>query len=109
MAVLSDQKPYEFKALFTLIHVALRARNVTGGGEEMLRLRAYEKLQNLVLHGQVKKVGKQYKGIRKGLLLLSESLKAQREGLPFQPADRAKPAASPAAPKRATKAKAVAK
>lgn len=106
VAVLSDQKPYEFKALFTLIHVALRARNVTGGGEEMLRLRAYEKLQNLVLHGQVKKVGKQYKGIRKGLLLLSESLKAQREGLPFQPADRAKPTvAVAAAPKRTPKAK----
>jgi hypothetical protein len=41
-----------------------------------LRLRAYDKLQNLVQHGQVKKTGKQYKGVRKGLLLLAENLKA---------------------------------
>ena len=70
----------------------------------MLRLRAYEKLQNLVLHGQVKKVGKQYKGIRSNLLLLSESLKAQRNGLPVQAAKPAKPAAPrKRAPKAAAK------
>lgn len=103
VAVLSDQKPYEFKALFTLVHGALRARNAAGGGEEMLRLRAYEKLQNLVLHGQVKKVGKQYKGVRKGLLELSENLKVQRKGLPFQPAKSA------SAPKPARKPKGAAK
>lgn len=29
----------------------LKARNAVSGGEEMLRLRAYEKLQNLVTRG----------------------------------------------------------
>ena len=76
VAVLSGPKSYEFKALFLVIQAALRARNATSGGEEMLRLRAYDKLQNLVQHGQVKKTGKQYKGVRKGLLLLAENLKA---------------------------------
>ena len=66
VAVLSGPKSYEFKALFLVIQAALRARNATSGGEEMLRLRAYDKLQNLVQHGQVKKTGKQYKGVRKG-------------------------------------------
>lgn len=33
-----------------------------GGGEKMLRLRAYEKLQSLVRAGIVKKNGKEYRG-----------------------------------------------
>ncbi|MEZ5429785.1 MAG: hypothetical protein R3F31_01100 [Verrucomicrobiales bacterium] len=33
------------------------------GGEEMLRLRAYEKLQNLVTRGLVEKNGKEYRGM----------------------------------------------
>ena len=82
VAVLSGPKSYEFKALFLVIRAALRARNAASGGEEMLRLRAYDKLQNLVQHGQVKKTGKRYKGVRKGLLLLAEKLKTQRESSP---------------------------
>jgi predicted transcriptional regulator len=79
VAVLSGPKSYEFKALFLVIQAALRARNAISGGEEMLRSRAYDKLQNLVKHGQVKKTAKQYKGVRKDLLLLAENLKALRE------------------------------
>ena len=82
VAVLSGPKSYEFKALFLVIQAALLARNGTSGGEEILRLRAYDKLQNLVKHGQVKKTGKQYKGVRKDLLLLAENLKALRENGP---------------------------
>ena len=63
VAALSGSKSYEFKALFSVIHAALRARNAASGGEEMLRLRAYEKLQNLVARGAVKKNGKKYKGL----------------------------------------------
>ena len=48
----------------------LRARNAASGGEEMLRLRAYEKLQNLVSRGMVKKVEKKYKGVPKILATL---------------------------------------
>lgn len=61
--VLSEKTSYEFKALFTVIHANLKARNAASGGEEMLRLRAYEKLQNLVGLGVVKRTGKEYRGV----------------------------------------------
>ena len=66
--VLSSKATFEFKSLFTIVHANLRARNAAGGGEEMLRLRAYEKLQNLVQAGVVKKVGKEYKGVSAALV-----------------------------------------
>src|ERR1700749_1550080 len=66
-SVLSSRSTYEFKELFEVVHANLRARNAASGGEEMLRLRAYEKLQNLVACGMVKKDGKKYKGIPKQL------------------------------------------
>ena len=58
-----QKNSYEFKELFDLVHSNLRARNAASGGEEMLRLRAYEKLQALVSRGMVKKVVKKYKGL----------------------------------------------
>ena len=61
--VLSQKTWFEFKALFTIVHENLRARNAASGGEEMLRLRAYEKLQTLVQGGVVKKDGKKYRGV----------------------------------------------
>jgi hypothetical protein len=60
--VLSQKTPYEFKQLFVVLHDNLRRRNAANGGAEMLRLRAYEKLQNLVSRGAVKKNGKIYTG-----------------------------------------------
>ncbi len=66
-AVLSKKASFEFKALFDIVHANLRDRNAAGGGEEMLRLRAYEKLQNLVRAGIVKKTGKEYRGDAAGL------------------------------------------
>ena len=74
VAVLSAPKSYEFKALFLVIQAALRARNTTTGGEEILRLRAYEKLQNPVQHGQVRKTDSNTKACGKSLLL-AENLK----------------------------------
>ncbi len=104
--VLSSSKSYEFKALFLVVHAALRARNAAGGGEEMLRLRSYEKLQTLVQHGQVKKTGKQYKGVRKPLLLLAESLKSLRENGPvFTPRPSNNPPAKAAAAEPEPKAR----
>jgi len=44
VAVLSRRASFEFKQLFDIVHENLRARNAASGGEEMLRLRAYEKL-----------------------------------------------------------------
>lgn len=81
VVALSSAKPYEFKALFLVIHAALRARKATTGGEEMLRLRTYEKLQFLVQHGQVKKEGKIYRGLKKPLQLLADQMREFRKSL----------------------------
>src|SRR5579862_1412641 len=70
VSVLSQRSSFEFKQLFDIVHENLRARNAASGGEEMLRLRAYEKLQNLVARGMVKKNGKKYKGLPKQLATL---------------------------------------
>lgn len=64
---LSKKAWFEFKVLFEIVHTSLKARKVTGGGEEMLRLRAYEKLQNLVHAGVVEKNGKKYRGVTAAL------------------------------------------
>jgi len=66
--VLSRKASFEFKALFLIVHANLKLRNAAGGGEDMLRLRAYEKLQNLVLAGVVKKTGKKYTGVASALV-----------------------------------------
>ena len=67
VAAFASKTTYEFKPLFDLIFLNLRARNAASGGEEMLRLRSYEKLQSLVDRGAVKKtvtgVTKKYKGV----------------------------------------------
>jgi len=65
--VLAGKASFEFKALFDVVHANLKSRNAATGGEEMLRLRAYEKLQNLVTAGVVKKTGREYKGVPAGL------------------------------------------
>ena len=70
-AVLSSRKSFEFKELFDKVYERLKARNAASGGEEMLRLRAYEKLQILVSRGMVKKdEKKKYKGVPKQLATL---------------------------------------
>ena len=63
VVVLQDGKTYEFNSLFELVYENLKEKNAVSGGEEMLRLRAYEKLQNLVTRGLVEKKGKTYKGL----------------------------------------------
>jgi hypothetical protein len=67
IAVLSSRIPLEFKSLFDLVHANLKERNLVHGGEEMLRLRSYEKLQNLVNRGwvtkTVTKTTKKYQGL----------------------------------------------
>jgi len=72
-AVLSNKASFEFKPLFLLVHANLKSRNAAGGGEEMLRLRAYEKLQNLVQAGIVTKTGKEYRGVAAGLATFIET------------------------------------
>src|SRR5213082_2723058 len=82
VAVLSSKAAFEFKPLFEIILLNLRERNAVSGGEEMLRLRAYEKLQGLVSQGAVnrtvKGVTKKYKGVATRLLILSSEMKVVR-------------------------------
>lgn len=63
VVVLSDKQTFGFNDLFEVVYENLKARNAVSGGEEMLRLRAYEKLQNLVTRGLVEKNGKEYRGL----------------------------------------------
>src|ERR1700716_2734404 len=82
VAVLSSKASFEFKALFDIIFLNLRERNAASGGEEMLRLRAYEKLQGLVSQGAVTRTGKgitkNYKGVAPRLLSLKAEMKILR-------------------------------
>jgi hypothetical protein len=82
VAVLSSKASFEFKALFDIIFQNLRERNAASGGEEMLRLRAYEKLQSLVNQGAVTRtvtgIVKKYKGVATRLLALSAEMKVLR-------------------------------
>ena len=71
VSVLSSKSSFEFKQLVEVVHENLRARNAASGGEEMLRLHAYEKLQNLVARGLVRKNGKKYKGLVSALAALN--------------------------------------
>ena len=61
--VLSKPETYEFNTLFGLVYDNLKLKNAVSGGEEMLRLRSYEKLQNLVSRGLCAKVAKTYRGL----------------------------------------------
>jgi hypothetical protein len=82
VAVLSSKASFEFKALFEIIFLNLRERNAASGGEEMLRLRAYEKLQSLVSQGAVKKtitgITKKYKGVAARMVTLTAEMKVLR-------------------------------
>jgi hypothetical protein len=82
VAVLSSKVSFEFKPLFEIIMGNLRERNAASGGEEMLRLRAYEKLQGLVHQGAVNRTisggTKKYKGVAPRMVVLRAEMKALR-------------------------------
>ena len=82
VAVLSSKASFEFKALFDIIFLNLRERNAASGGEEMLRLRTYEKLQSLVGQGAVtrtvKGIAKNYKGVGPRMVALKSEMKVLR-------------------------------
>ena len=90
VAVLAGKASFEFKPLFDVIFAKLHARNAASGGEEMLRLRCYEKLQSLVDRGAVKKtftgVVKKYKGVPAPLSALRAELAQTRDGWSKRPA-----------------------
>jgi hypothetical protein len=82
VAVLSSKASFEFKPLFDIILLNLRARNMASGGEEMLRLRVYEKLQGLVGQGAVERTihgaTKKYKGVAPRMVTLKAEMKVLR-------------------------------
>jgi hypothetical protein len=82
VAVLSSKASFEFKPLFEIVLLNLRERNAASGGEEMLRLRAYEKLQGLVNQGAVNRkvtgITKKYKGVASRMVVLRAEMKALR-------------------------------
>jgi hypothetical protein len=82
VAVLSSKGTFEFKALFDVIFLNLRERNAASGGEEMLRLRTYEKLQSLVSQGAVTRtvtgITKKYKGVAARMIALKAEMKVLR-------------------------------
>jgi len=82
VAAFTGRRAYEFKPLFDHIFTNLRARNAASGGEEMLRLRCYEKLQSLVDRGAVKKttvgVTKKYQGVSAALTVLGAEMQQLR-------------------------------
>src|SRR5437867_10825959 len=82
VAVLSSKASFEFKGLFDIIFSNLRERNAASGGEEMLRLRAYEKLQGLVNQGAVTRtvtgITKKYRGVGARMVVLRAEMKALR-------------------------------
>ena len=77
--VLQEKKFFGFNDLFERVFANLKLRNAVSGGEEMLRLRAYEKLQNLVTRGLVEKLGKEYKGTARVIEASSSFVAAQLE------------------------------
>lgn len=82
VAVLSAKTSFEFKPLFAIVLDKLRARNAASGGEEMLRFRAYEKLQGLVNQGAVTRttgVTKKYKGVPPRIATLKSEMKVVRD------------------------------
>ena len=82
IAIFSSKASFEFKPLFETVLLNLRERNAASGGEEMLRLRAYEKLQGLVHQGAVNRTitgaTKKYKGVPSRMVALRAEIKALR-------------------------------
>src|ERR1700736_5756686 len=82
VAVLSSRASFDFKPLFDVVWFNLRERNLASGGEEMLRLRVYEKLQGLVGQGAVNRtvngITKKYKGVGPRMATLRAEMKVLR-------------------------------
>ena len=78
IAALMEKDTYEFLDLFQVIYERLRTRNATSGGQEMLRLRVYEKLQTLVAQGIVKKEAKSYSAVKAALRTRASEMTAAK-------------------------------
>jgi hypothetical protein len=91
--VLQLPETFEFNNLFLLVYENLKKRNAVSGGEEMLRLRAYEKLQGLVARGMVHRQGKTYRGLE-GLKNAIVPMPPRPVPVPVRPVETPAPAES---------------
>jgi len=89
--------PVEFKQLFDTVYTRLREKHSVSGGEEMLRLRVYEKLHTLSEMNMVKKVGKKYRALAAIAKALPPKKRTSAPKPVAKPAKKA-PAAKPAKP-----------
>jgi len=116
--LIKKNAPVEFKQLFDTVYARLKEKHSVSGGEEMLRLRVYEKLHTLSEMNMVKKVGKKYRAlaaIAKALPAKGSTRKkapAVKKAIPTKKTAPAKPVAAkkvapakPAATKKAASAK----
>ena len=71
--ILHEAGMLEFNDIFQRTVVVMKAKNMSLGGEEILRLRIYEKLQNQVSAGGLMKKGREYTALPKLISLKSET------------------------------------
>ena len=76
--ILLESKIIEFSDLFGKVVDVLKQKHHHVGGEEILRLRIYEKLQSIVSSGGARKKGKTYEVLPKLEVLDSMSIPALR-------------------------------
>ncbi len=72
MVILHAAGMLEFNDIFQQTVAVMKQKNMSVGGEEILRLRIYEKLQNLVSHGCLTKKGREYTAQPKLATLVAE-------------------------------------
>lgn len=71
--ILHEAGMLEFNDIFQRTVVVMKEKHMSLGGEEILRLRIYEKLQNLVSAGGLVKKGREYTAQPKLMSLKSET------------------------------------
>ena len=74
IVILHEAGMLEFNEIFQRAVVVMKEKHMSLGGEEILRLRIYEKLQNLVSAGGLVKKGREYTAQSKLMTLKSEPL-----------------------------------
>ena len=81
--ILHEAGMLEFNDIFQRTVVVMKAKHMSLGGEEILRLRIYEKLQNLVSAGGLMKKGREYTALPKLMALKSSAGKEPDSGRGF--------------------------
>jgi hypothetical protein len=74
ISVLTCESSFGFEELFALLHSNLQRIKAVHGGQDMLRLRAYEKLQLLVKKGAVTKAMDGHRKVYRGIASVLRSI-----------------------------------